>query len=316
MLTTKKIMNVVVTGGAGFIGSHIVEYLVGRGDEVTVIDNLHTGKKENLQAVIDKINFIQTDIQDFDALKNVIKNTEGVFHEAALASVQESFSKPEQYHNVNVKGTENILKLSREFGFKVVYASSSSVYGNPSTIPIKEDAVKKAINPYAQTKIDDEILAEKYSKYGVDVIGLRYFNVYGERQSKNYAGVIKLFLELIQNHKSPIINGDGSQTRDFVYVKDVVRANIMAFESNVKSAFLNIGTGHTISILELANEVIKSSGLALKPLYRSALKGDVHESQADVLLAKQLIGWESTMKLKNWLKEIVSDLTKNTNSSE
>ena len=316
MLTTKKIMNVVVTGGAGFIGSHIVEYLVGRGDEVTVIDNLHTGKKENLQAVIDKINFIQTDIQDFDALKNVIKNTEGVFHEAALASVQESFSKPEQYHIVNVKGTENILKLAREFGFKVVYASSSSVYGNPSTIPIKEDAVKKAINPYAQTKIDDEILAEKYSKYGVDVIGLRYFNVYGERQSKNYAGVIKLFLELIQNHEPPMINGDGSQTRDFVYVKDVVRANIMAFESNVKGAFINIGTGQTISILELANEVIKSSGFALKPLHRSALEGDVRESQADVSLAKQLIGWEPTMKLKNWLKQTVSDLTKNTNSSE
>ena len=116
--------------------------------------------------------------------------------------------------------------------------------------------------------------------------------------------------------KLPLIINGGFQTRDFVYVKDVVRANIMAFESNVKSAFLNIGTGHTISILELANEVIKSSGLALKPLYRSALKGDVHDSQADVLLAKQLIGWESTMKLENWLKEIVSDLTKNTNSSE
>ena len=316
MLTTKKIMNVVVTGGAGFIGSHIVEYLVGRGDEVTVIDNLHTGKKENLQTVMDKINFIQTDIQDFDALKNIIKNTEGVFHEAALASVQESFSKPEQYHNVNVKGTENILKLAREFGFKVVYASSSSVYGNPSTIPIKEDAVKKAINPYAQTKIDDEILAEKYSKYGVDVIGLRYFNVYGERQSKNYAGVIKLFLELIQNHKSPIINGDGSQTRDFVYVKDVVRANIMAFESNVKNAFINIGTGNQISILELANEIIKSSEFSLKPCHRNALEGDVHASQADISLARNLLSWQPEIKLKNWLKETVSNLTKYEISSE
>lgn len=301
-------MNIAVTGGAGFIGSHIIEYLVNRGDSVTVIDNLHTGKIENLAAVIDQINFIQTDIRNIDSLRKILKNIDGVFHEAALASVQESFSKPNEYHDVNVNGTENILKLAKEFGFKVVYASSSSVYGNPINIPIKEDAQKIPINPYAQTKLDDEILAEKFSKLGVNVIGLRYFNVFGERQSENYAGVIKLFLERIQNKEPPIINGDGSQIRDFIYVKDVVRANIMALESNVKHAFINIGTGKTISILELANQIIKASNFTLKPIHKKALEGDVHKSQADVTLAKKLLNWEYKVELKDWLNETVSDL--------
>ncbi len=304
-------MNIAVTGGAGFIGSHIVEYLVSRGDIVTVIDNLHTGKEKNLDKVIDKINFIQTDIRDFNSLKKILKDVDGVFHEAALASVQDSFSKPEEYYDVNVNGTENILKLAKEFGFKIVYASSSSVYGNPIEIPIKENAQKKPINPYAQTKLDDEILAEKYSKQGVSVIGLRYFNVFGERQSANYAGVIKLFLERIQNHNPPIINGDGSQIRDFVYVKDVVQANILAMESSVKNAFINIGTGKTISILELSNQIIKSSNLKLNPIHKDALEGDVHDSKADVKLAKKLLNWEYKIELKDWLDETVSNLLKN-----
>ena len=304
-------MNIAVTGGAGFIGSHIVEYLVSRGDIVTVIDNLHTGKKENLDEVMDKINFIQTDIRDFNSLKKILKDVDGVFHEAALASVQDSFSKPDEYHDVNVNGTENILKLAKEFGFKVVYASSSSVYGNPVEIPIKEDAQKKPINPYAQTKLDDEILAEKYSKQGVSVIGLRYFNVFGERQSANYAGVIKLFLERIQNHSPPVINGDGSQIRDFVYVKDVVQANILAMEGSVKNAFINIGTGKTISILELSNQIIKSSNLKLNPIHKDALEGDVHDSKADVKLAKKLLNWEYKIELKDWLDETVPNLLKN-----
>ena len=301
-------MKIVVTGGAGFIGSHIVEYLVSRGDEVTVLDNLHTGKKENLEKVIERIDFIKTDILNFEDLKKILKNKDGIFHEAALASVQESFVKPTEYQNVNVKGTENILELAKEYGFKVVYASSSSVYGDPSSIPIKENMEKNPINPYAQTKVDDETLAEQYAKLGVDVIGLRYFNVFGERQSENYAGVIKLFLERIQEGLPPIINGDGSQIRDFVYVKDVVNANILALESDVKHAFINIGTGKTISILELANQIIRSSGLELMPIFREALEGDVHESQADIELAKNLLKWEPKMELEKWLSDTVPKL--------
>lgn len=301
-------MKIAVTGGAGFIGSHIVEHLVSRGDEVTILDNLHTGKKENLERVIERVDFIKTDILNFEDLKKILKNKDGVFHEAALASVQESFVKQTEYQNVNVKGTENILKLAKEYGYKVVYASSSSVYGDPISIPIKEKMAKNPINPYAQTKVDDEVLAEQYAKLGVDVIGLRYFNVFGERQSENYAGVIKLFLERIKERLPPIINGDGSQIRDFVYVKDVVKANILALESDVKHAFINIGTGKTISILELANQIISSSGLELMPIFRDALEGDVHESQADIELAKNLLKWEPKMELKKWLNDIVPKL--------
>jgi UDP-glucose 4-epimerase len=304
-------MNIAVTGGAGFIGSHIVEKLVDRGDNVIVIDNLQTGKKENLKTVWDKINFLEMDIRNFDLLKTELKNIDGIFHEAALASVQDSFVKPKEYHDVNVKGTENIFKLAKEFGFKVVYASSSSVYGNPIKIPINEESGKNPINPYAQTKLDDEIIAKKYAKEGVRIIGLRYFNVFGERQSKNYAGVIKLFLERIENQNPPIINGDGSQIRDFVYVEDVVQANIMALESNVENAFINIGTGKTVSILELANQIIRSSNLKLNPIHQGALKGDVMESKADVSLAKKLLNWEYKIELKDWLEYTVSNLLKN-----
>ena len=304
-------MNIAVTGGAGFIGSHIVEKLVERGDNVIVIDNLYTGKKENLKAVWDKIDFSEMDIRNFDLLKTKLKNIDGIFHEAALASVQDSFVKSEEYQDVNVNGTENIFKLAKEFGFKVVYASSSSVYGNPIKIPIKEESEKNPINPYAQTKLDDEILAKKYAKEGVKIIGLRYFNVFGERQSKNYAGVIKLFLERIENHNPPIINGNGSQIRDFVYVKDVVQANIMALESDVENAFINIGTGKTVSILELANQIVKSSNLKLNLIHQDALKGDVMESKADVSLAKKLLNWEYKIELNDWLEDTVSRLLKN-----
>ena len=210
-------MKYVVTGGSGFIGSHITKKLVECGDVVTVIDNMNTGKKKNLELVIDKINFVKGDILDTDLLEDITKDADGVFHQAALASVQDSFDEPDKYHNVNVNGTENILKLSKKYGFKVVYASSSSIYGNPIRIPIKESDGKNPINPYAETKLKKEELAIEYSKMGVRVIGLRYFNVFGKGQSKEYAGVLKLFLERIRDKLPPKINGDGTQFRDFVY---------------------------------------------------------------------------------------------------
>ena len=156
-------MKVLVTGGAGFIGSHIAEYLVQRGDDVTVLDNFNTGKKDNLAKINDKINFVNGDIRDYKLLEKLVNDTNGVFHEAALASVQQSFSMKDEYFDVNVNGIENILKLGKEYGFKIVYASSSSVYGNPVKIPIKEDDERKPINPYAQTKLEGEYLAKKLS---------------------------------------------------------------------------------------------------------------------------------------------------------
>ena len=300
-------MKILVTGGAGFIGSHITEYLVQRGDDVTVLDNLNTGRKENLAKINDKINFVNGDIRDYKLLEKLVSDTAGVFHEAALASVQDSFNMKDEYFDVNVNGTENIFKLAKEYGFKVVYASSSSVYGNPKKIPINEDDDRKPINPYAETKLDGEVLAKKYSEMNVRVIGLRYFNVFGPRQSKEYAGVIKLFLEKIKQKIPPKINGDGLQTRDFVHIDDVVRANILAMDSNIKHEFFNVGTGNSISILELANAIIRASSLSLEPIHGPELSGDVRATQADTTLIRKLLNWEPTIRLDDWVTKIISN---------
>ena len=299
-------MDFVITGGAGFIGSHIAKQLVNTGHNVTILDNLSNGKKKNLTTIIDKIKFVNGDIRDFNLLKNTLKNTDGVFHQAALASVQESFVKEQEYRDVNVGGTENILKLAKEFNFKVVYASSSSIYGNPEKIPIKESNQKNPINPYAITKLDDENLAIKYAKMGVRVIGLRYFNVFGKGQSKEYAGVLKLFLEKIGDGLPPKINGDGLQFRDFVYVEDVVNANIMSMNSNINHEFFNVGTNTSITILDLAKSIIKSSGLDIEPIFGPALEGDVQKTIADIDLIKDKIGWKPTVFLEKWIEDIIS----------
>ena len=300
-------MKILVTGGAGFIGSHIAEYLVQRGDDVTVLDNLITGSKENLTKISDKINFVNGDIRDHKLLEELVSDTTGVFHEAALASVQQSFSMKDEYIDVNVTGTENIFKLAKEYGFKIVYASSSSVYGNPKKIPVKEDDERKPINPYAKTKLDGEDLAKKYSEIGVKVIGLRYFNVFGKRQSKEYAGVIKLFLQRIQQKKSPKINGDGLQTRDFVHIDDVVKANVLAMDSDINHRFLNVGSGLPTSVLDLANLIIEISGLSLEPIHGPELSGDVKATQSDIKLIRKLLNWEPKMKLDDWLTKIISN---------
>ena len=299
-------MRYVVTGGAGFIGSNIAKKLVQRGDIVTVIDNLNTGKEENLESIRDKIEFVKDSILNTDLLEKYTKDVDGVFHQAALASVQDSFSKPEEYHDVNVNGTENILKLSIKNNFKVVYASSSSVYGNPKQIPIKESDEKNPINPYAETKLKKEELAIKYSKMGAKVIGLRYFNVFGNGQSREYAGVLKLFLEQIRDELPPKINGDGTQFRDFVYVEDVADANIMSMDSDVDHEFFNVGTNSSITILDLAKTIIKYSGLEIEPVFGPELKGDVKKTIANIDLIKEKIGWEPKTMLEDWIKEIVT----------
>ena len=304
-------MKYAVTGGAGFIGSNLVKNLVERGNEIIVIDNLNTGKKKNMKKNFKKINFFEVDIRDFSTIEDIMKNVDGIFHEAALASVQDSFRIPDKFFDVNVKGTENIFKIGKKLGIKVVYASSSSVYGNPISIPIKENDDKNPINPYAKTKLENDKMAEKYAKNGLKVIGLRYFNVFGPGQSKEYAGVIKLFLERIQQGLSPLINGDGLQVRDFVYVDDVVNANMLAMESNIDGKFFNIGTGTTISVLDLANMIIKFSGLKLKPIHRLAVPGDVRATQADITKAKTMLKWKPTTSIQDWLKNAVLDVKNN-----
>tara|TARA_B100001540_G_C15727398_1_gene605982 strand:+ start:352 stop:1272 length:921 start_codon:yes stop_codon:yes gene_type:complete len=299
-------MKYVVTGGAGFIGSHLTKKLVEDGNQVTIIDNLNTGKEKNLEEVREKINFVKGNILDEKLINEITQDVDGVFHQAALASVQDSFTKPEEYHEVNVIGTKNIFESSKKYNFKVVYASSSSVYGNPERIPIKETDAKNPFNPYAETKLKDEELAIKYAGMGSEIIGLRYFNVFGKKQSKEYAGVIKLFLDQIKKEEPPIVNGDGRQFRDFVHVSDVVNANILSMTSNIKHSFFNVGTNSSITILDLAKTIINASGLDLEPKFRDALEGDVDKTLSDISLIKREIGWEPTVKLQDWLKKIIT----------
>jgi UDP-glucose 4-epimerase len=295
-------MNLIVTGGAGFIGSHLTEYLVKKHQNVTVIDNLENGKLQNLRNVKNDIKFFKVNILDYDSLRKIVKNADCVFHYAALTSVSDSFTKQEKYYNVNVSGTENILKLAKEFGFKVVFASSASVYGDQKQIPIKENAKKNPSNPYGLTKLKAEELCIKYAKKGVSVIVLRYFNVYGLRQNVSYAGVISKFLANISKNKPPIINGDGTQARDFVFVGDVSRANYLSMKSHIKHAFVNIGSGKTTSIKQLADLMIKIRGIDLQPIYGITQKGDIKLSQADITVAKKLLSWKPKMSLSGWLK--------------
>ena len=303
-------MKLIVTGGAGFIGSHLTKYLIKKGHNVSVIDSLRRGSFENLKEMEDKIDFQKIDILDYNAMKSVVKNTDGIFHQAALGSVPQSFKEPEEYRRVNAVGTENVLKLAKEFGFKVVYASSSSVYGNQNKFPIKEDAAKKPLNPYGQSKLEAEQFAEKYSKLGVKVIGLRYFNVFGIGQNPNYAGVIPKFIEQLIHHKPPIIYGDGNQLRNFTFVDDVVKANVLAFESKTEHAFINIATGVMTSVRQLAEIMINLSGLSIKPIYEKPREGDIEKSQADISLAKSLINWEPKTTLEEGLKKIFPKIEK------
>jgi len=281
-------VNLIVTGGAGFIGSHLTKYLIKKGHNVSVIDSLRRGSIDNLKEINDKIDFQEIDILDYDKMKNVAKNIDGIFHQAALGSVPQSFKEPEEYHKVNAIGTENILKLAKEFGFKVVYASSSSVYGNQEKFPIKEDAEKKPLNPYGKSKLESEQFAKKYSDLGVKVIGLRYFNVFGIGQNPNYAGVVPNFIERL----------------DYTFVDDVVEANILAFENKIEHAFINIATGVMTSVKELAEIMIRLSGLSLEPIYEKARVGDIEKSQADTSLAKDLIDWVPKITLEEGLKKI------------
>ncbi len=298
-------MKFVVTGGAGFIGSNIAKLLVKKGHDVIILDNFNTGRKENLESIKDKIDLHIVDIRDKKTINEIINESDGIFHQAALANVYESFSKSKEYFDVNVKGTKNIFEIAKENKIKVVFASSSSVYGEVKIMPITENIDRNPIHPYGQTKLECEFLAEKFSKEGLKVIGLRYFNVYGLGQNDAYAGVITKFLNKIKENKSPEIFGDGSQTRDFIFVKDVANANLSAMESEINFEFFNIGSQKSISILELAQIIIKKSGLNLKPEFKEPLQGDAKISLSDITLAIKKLQWNPTYKLDKWFEEEV-----------
>ncbi len=297
-------MKFTVTGGLGFIGSNIVKALLKKNHDVIIIDNADLKTNYDIFCLKDKISFFQEDIRNKNAIKEIIKDSDGVFHNAALIDVQESYLKKEEYFSINVLGTKNIFETAKKIGIKVVYASSASIYGNTKIIPIKENFKKNPTNPYGQTKLDCENIAERYSNQGLKNIGLRYFNVYGIGQTSSYAGVITKFVRQLKQEKPPIIFGNGSQIRDFIHVSDIAEANISAMGSNVESDFFNIGTGKPTSILELARLMIKISRLGLEPIFKEPVTGDLELSIADITHAKK-INWEPKISLEEGLQEIM-----------
>ena len=302
-------MKFLVTGGAGFIGNNIVRLLLKSNHDVDIIDNLHTGKIENIRDILNKINFFKIDIRNREELEKIINNYDGIFHEAALTAVPESFEKPDEYNDVNVIGTKNIFEIANSKNIRVVYASSSSVYGDTTEIQIKENSKRGPSNPYGQKKLDDEILAEGLKD--LSVIGLRYFNVYGIGQNVSYAGVITNFLEKIKNGKPLIINGKGNQVRDFIHVNDIAKANLDAMLSNVKKGFFNIGTGIPTSINNLAEIMVKISQNQNEIIHGPELDGDIEISQADVKFTKKSINWNHMINLEEGLFQLIQDSIKN-----
>ena len=299
-------MRYLVTGGAGFIGSNIVNLLVKTNHEVIVIDNLERGNFSRIEKLSSKILFKKIDIRNFDELNREIKDIDGIFHEAALTVVSESFLKHDEYYEVNVNGTQNIFEIAKKLGVKVVFASSSSIYGDVKQIPINENFEQKPINPYGKTKAEKEKLAIEFWDKGVDIVGLRYFNVYGKGQNSAYSGVITRFMERIQNNLPPIIHGSGNQIRDFISVEDVAKANIISMESKISKDFFNIGTGKSTSILELAKMMIEISEKNLEPIFDQELPGDINESLADTNHCKEMLNWKYEIKLEKGLRKLLS----------
>ena len=297
-------MKYVITGGAGFIGSNLVERLVKEGNEVHVIDNFSFGKLENCNKKAHYYNIDLSQKSNFNQVKEVCKNADSVFHLACIARVQPSIKNPVEYEMNNTISTVNILKASVESNVRrFIYSSSSSVYGNQTNLPLKEDFKTNPLSPYGAQKLYGEILCKTFSKvYGLETVSLRYFNVYGEKQNIDgaYALVIGIFLNQRFNEKSLTVRGDGSQRRDFTYVGDVVRANILASRSeHVGSGeIINIGNGKNKSINEIASYVggkIKYIEPVLEPF----------ETLADNLKAKKLLNWEPKQDVKSWIKDYI-----------
>jgi UDP-glucose 4-epimerase len=297
----------VVTGGAGFIGSHLADELAKRGYGVVILDDLSTGKTENIAELIQKGNaeFIQGSITDSTLLQKLCKGALYVFHQAALASVPRSLEDPSKTNEVNVTGTLNVLIAARDNNVKkVIYASSSSVYGDTPTLPKNEQMTPRPESPYAVTKLAGEHYCRVFQEiYGLNTACLRYFNVYGPRQDPNseYSAVIPRFIQRVISSEAPVIFGDGEQTRDFTFIRDAVQANILAAETGA-SGIYNIGRGERITINELAERIITIAGKDMEPLHREVRAGDVKHSLADISAAESF-GYQPRYSIEAGLKE-------------
>ena len=305
---------VLVTGGAGFIGSHLVEKLVNLNYQVKVLDNFSSGRISNLRCVKGKAKIVRGDIRDKKVLGKVVKNVDTIIHLAALTDVTESVRKPHLYHEVNTTGTLNLLHTAEKNKVqKFVYISTCAVYGEAKKLPINEEHPTAGLSPYAVSKLAAENYCRVYNEvYGLKTVILRLFNVYGPgQQNKSYSGVIIRFIEMLNQNKPPIIYGDGEQTRDFVYVGDVVEAIVKAVESNISFDIFNIGTGEPTTINHLAETIIRVMGKEnLKPIHTEPRKGEIRHSQADITKAKEKLGYKPQTNLTEGLKKTVLQLSK------
>ena len=301
----------LVTGGAGFIGSHLVEELVRRGERVRVVDSLITGKRANLAGVADRIEFVLGDLADADVAGRAVEGVDYVLHQAAIPSVPRSVSEPVQCHRANVDATLNLLVAARDARVRrVVYAGSSSVYGNAAALPKREDMAPEPLSPYALQKLVSEQYARMFtSLYGLETVTTRYFNVFGPRQdpSSPYSGVISLFIRAFLEGRTPTIYGDGGQTRDFTYVANVVDGALKACHAaGVAGGVFNVATGGRISLNRLCWVLQQLTGSSLEPAFGPPRVGDVRDSQADITLARERLVYEPKVGFEEGLAQTLA----------
>jgi UDP-glucose 4-epimerase len=303
-------MNVLVTGGAGFIGSHIAEALVHAGHRVRVLDNLYSGRRENLKPVRADVEFVRGDCADPAVARRAMRRMEAVFHEAAMPSVVRSVQNPLASHHANATATLSVLVAARDAGVRrLVYAGSSSVYGNSPRLPKREDMPTQPLSPYAVGKLTGEHYLRIFAElYGLETLTLRYFNVFGPRQNAGspYSGVISLFTAALLAGKRPVIYGDGTQSRDFTYVANVVDANLRALAApKVKGEVMNVATGHRVSLNRLLAVLNRHTGRNLRARHLPPRAGDVKHSLADVTRARQKLGYRPLVDFETGLGETV-----------
>jgi UDP-glucose 4-epimerase len=305
-------MDYLITGGAGFIGSNIAERLVGRGCRVRVFDNFSTGKRANVQSFATKAEIFEGDLCDPRSIEEAVRGVRYVLHLGAIPSVPRSVENPQATNEVNITGTVNLLVAARDAGVKrVVFTSSSSVYGDTPTLPKRENMPPSPLSPYAIHKITGEYYAAIFWRlYGLETVSLRYFNVFGPRQDpqSQYAAVIPRFITAILRDQSPVIFGDGSQTRDFSHVENIIEANRLACEApnEALGQSFNIACGGRISLLDLVDTVNKILGKNVKPKFDPARPGDILHSQADITKAEKLLGWKPKVDFPEGIAKTVA----------
>jgi nucleoside-diphosphate-sugar epimerase len=297
----------LVTGGAGFIGSHLAEALVDRGQTVTVVDNLSTGFRRNLDSLSSRLTFVEGDLADPAVCRRVVAGVDYVLHQAAIPSVPRSIEDPITSHRANVDATLNVLMASVASGVKrLVFAGSSSVYGDAAQLPKHEDMPPRPLSPYALQKLVAEQYCQLFSRlYGLETVTIRYFNVFGPRQNPGspYSGVISLFASALLEGRRPVVHGDGRQTRDFTYVANVVDAVLRACEApGVSGRVFNVATGSRISLNDLLATMNRLLGTAVEPRYSDPRAGDIRDSEADIARAREQLGYEPRVLLEEGLR--------------